>query len=118
MKKLHIPLRGTYAEMLHTVRVQMSNDLDPQALEAELHRRARADHRKDNLTFGATFTTVERAPQDEGKQCYNITFLNVDALPAIYDILAQIDADLTAAQEQQRLLSLLATEPTDQDLDD
>jgi len=102
VKKINMSLSNMTATILHVVKVQMGADLDPERLEEELHSRAR--RRADNPTYGAHYTQVER---DLGVQCYRITLVDLDALPVIYAILGEIEADIAAAQEQQRILGLL-----------
>jgi hypothetical protein len=103
VKKVDMTLNGACTEILHLVRVQMDSDLDPERLTAELHKRAR---RTDDPAYGARCAQIKRSSQ--GYQCYVITLVNPEALPVIYAILREIDADIAAIQEHQRLLELLA----------
>jgi hypothetical protein len=98
-------LRGAGVNILHDVQVRMDADLDPVHLEEEVIRRA--TNRADNPVYGANYIHIKRA---KAQGCYRITFINEEALPVIYDILDEIEADIAAAQEQQRILGLLAQE--------
>jgi len=88
-------------DILHTISVQMAHRFEPDALEEELHDRVRNSEFSHNVRY----TTIE-ADEDD-KSAYRITLKDPESIPDILAILSRIDADVSAAKEQQRLLGML-----------
>ena len=91
MRRLNSYINRVSVDMVHLVQIQTAFRFDTEKLANEIRNRTHA---------------VVDVAEASGASCYNLLVASTDTIPAVLEVVLEIEKDVRQAREQKRLLGL------------